>query len=320
MKDADVPITMDSLGSASFGQPAAVAEALWVADESGVLRAFDGRTNQESARIDIGRSTVPPVLGVGGGLVWVYRDDGGIVLVDPAGTRVTGWAMVEPARPLAHNRVSYAHGALWIAQPGRLWRVGSSGEVSSIQLPADFTATAAAATARWLWLADGRRLVRVDPANQTTMVADEVAVDVGIAHLMGGESRLLVVGWNKSEIWALDPDTGALRSSIQIPDGELVMSIVGADDDVWAMGNCGHALRVSGIERPQVHKVTVSDISQDFDAAVALGSLWSPMRAAPSWSESILGPPRFWPGCRSALPIPTTQPLPLSLVNEAYGS
>ncbi|SIM57469.1 hypothetical protein SAMN04489832_0726 [Micromonospora cremea] len=274
MGDGNVPVGRDSTGPAAPGQPSPVAEALWVADESGVLRAFDGRTNEVSARVDIGRSAFPPVLGVGGGLVWVYRDDGGVVLVDPVTARVTRRAMVVPARPLADNRLSYAHRALWIAQPGRLWRVSTSGKVSSIQLPADFKATVAAATDRWLWLAGGRRLVRVDPEGQTVTVAGELPVDVEIGHLSDARSRLLAVGWNKSEIWVLDPDSGALESSIKIPDGELVMSVVSAGDDVWAMGNCGHAVRVTGTEHPQVHKVQVSNVSQDLGAAAAIGSLW----------------------------------------------
>src|SRR5262249_25388726 len=158
------------------GQLSPVAEALWVADESGVLRAFDGRTDQVSARVDIGRSILPPPLVGGGGLVWAYRDDGSIALVDPVEARVTRWAMVPPVKPLADNRLASAHGALWITQPGRLWRVSPSGDVSSIQLPADFKTTTTAATDRWLWLAAGRQLVRVDPATLTTSVEDELPV------------------------------------------------------------------------------------------------------------------------------------------------
>jgi hypothetical protein len=130
-----------------------------------------------------------------------------------------------------------------------------------------------------LWLAGGRQLVRVDPTTQSVTVGENLPVDAGIGQLAGGGSRLLAVGWNKSEIWVLDPETGALTSSVRIPDGELVMSIVHVeaddDDEVWATGNCGHALRVSGMAHPTVHKVQVSDDVHAVDAVAAVGSLWA---------------------------------------------
>src|SRR6266545_3928490 len=72
------------------GRPQPVEEALWVADGSGTLRAFDGRSNRISARVDIGRPTrIGEAVLAGAGLVWVYRyETGQITLVDPRRARV----------------------------------------------------------------------------------------------------------------------------------------------------------------------------------------------------------------------------------------
>ncbi|MFC6015278.1 hypothetical protein ACFP2T_03590 [Plantactinospora solaniradicis] len=272
----EMPAGRDSPGSPPAGQPAPVPvpEALWVADGSGTLSAVDGRTNQVTARVGIGRSIGPPILAVGGGLVWAYQNDGRIDLVDPVRARVTASAVVVPARPLADNRLYHGHGSLWIAQPGRLWRVSPAGKISAIPLPADFKPTMLAATGHWLWLAGGRRLVRVDPTTGATSIVDDLPGDTGIGQLLGTRDSLLAVGWNQPEIWVLDPDTAAPRSSIPLSDSELVSGMYDVGGEVWATGNCGNVVRVGEVAEPQLHKVRVSDVSQDFPAAVAAGSFW----------------------------------------------
>ncbi|HEX7743652.1 MAG TPA: hypothetical protein VF462_00085 [Micromonosporaceae bacterium] len=103
---------------------------------------------------------------------------------------------------------------------------------------------------------------------------DEIAVRAGIGWLSGARTRLLAVGWNEPEILMLDPDTGTLTASVQIPDGERVGPIFDTGDEVLATGSCGHIVRVTGMDHPQVHKVRISDVSQQFSAALAVGSLW----------------------------------------------
>lgn len=245
-----------------------------MADGSGTLRAVDGRTNRVTARVGIGRSTGPPILVTGGGLLWAYQNDGRIDVVDPIRARVTASAVVVPARPLAHNLLYYGHGSLWIAQPGRLWRVSPAGKVSAIPLPTDYTPTMLAATGHWLWLAGGRRLVRVDPATGAISIVDELPGSTGIGQLLGTRNSLLAVGWNQPEIWVLDPDTGASTSSIRLSDGELVGGMYDVDGAVWATGNCGNIVRVDEGAEPRLRTVRISDVSQDFPAVAAAGSFW----------------------------------------------
>jgi hypothetical protein len=272
----EAPAGPISSGSTAPGQPSRGRDALWVPDRSGALRAVDGPTDQVLANVDTGSSAAPVGVVPGGGLVWVWQTDGSIAVVDPAQARVAERATVPipPIKPLADNVWYYAHGALWIAQPGRLWRVGRSGEVSSMELPPDFRPTARSATDRWLWLAGGRRLARVDPAARTVFVTGDLPVAAGIGDLLGTPSGLFAVGWNQSQIWVLDADSGILESSIQIPDGELVGSLFDTGTALWATGNCGHVMRVTGLDRPEIYKVKISSVSQEFSARVALGSLW----------------------------------------------
>jgi hypothetical protein len=250
-------------------RPAPVREALWVADEKGRLRAFDGRTDRVSATIDIGRPAerIPATPLAGRGLIWVYRGDGEILLVDPVRARITKRTRIQPARPLGNNTPVYAHGALWIVQPGRLWRVSASGKVSA--LPLGLRPSAVTATRRWLWLAGGGRLLRVHPAGKTTTAT---ALPVPAADLTGTRSGLFAVGGNSPVIWTLDPDTGATRSSIKVGGGEDVAYLLDTGAEPWAIGNCGNVMKVSATG--QVSKTRVSDVSQIFPAAIAAGSLW----------------------------------------------
>jgi hypothetical protein len=254
-----------------------VAEALWTADETGTLRAYDGRTDQVSAQVDLGR---PPGRGslsslvAGGGLIWAYRYDGTVTMVDPLRARVIKTVVLPAARPPADVRLSYAHGALWVAQADGLWQIRPSGVATSVALPANFRPTALAATDHWLWLGGrDRRLIRVDPAAATAAVGGQLPVDTGTSSLFAGREGLFAHGPNSSDIWILDQETTAQKAVVHIK-GELVNSLVNADPDVWAIGNCGDAMRLHGTAPTPVSRVRVSDVSQDFPATVALGSLW----------------------------------------------
>jgi hypothetical protein len=266
-------LVADANDPAGTGSPPDVAEALWVADSSGTLRAFDGRTNQVTAQVDIGRTTAGtvPALLAGGGLIWVYRfDTGEVELVDPGLAKVTKRAAISVVRPFGGNRLRYAHSALWVAQPDRLWRVSPTGVVTSAKLPVGFAPSTVTATAHWLWLTDGSQLVRIDP----TSMAAQAGVPSGVGdirQLLGSAAGLFAVGTNKSEVRVLDADTGVPRSSVQIPGHESVVSMLDVDGQIWATGSCGDVLQVTD---PRVPFTNVSKVSQDLPAAVALGSLW----------------------------------------------
>jgi hypothetical protein len=260
---------------AAIDPPSVVNEALWVVDGSGRVRAFDGRTNRVTATVDLGPSTpdIPAALMNGGGLIWAYRFDTGMVaLIDPATASITKRATVPPVRPLVGNRLRHAHGALWIAQPGRLWRISPAGEVTSTNLPASFAPSTMVATTRWLWFADGIRLVRVDPTAPAS--TRETVLPRGVRQLLSNAAGLYAIGTNTSEIRELDPQTGTVLSSVQLPGQELVMSMVDARTQVWATGNCGDVLHVSGGSHPRLSRTKISDVSQDLPAAASQDSLW----------------------------------------------
>lgn len=257
-----------------------VAEALWAAD-SGTVRALDAASNEVAAQIGLPggpESTpavrFPPALLAGDGTLWAYRPDRGVAIIDPVSARVVGEAAIPAATPLAANRPYAGHGALWVAQPGRLWRVLPTGAAASASLPAGFEPAAVAATDRWLWLASGRRLVRVDPATLATTALDELSVPTGISELLGTGRALFAVGWNQHEFWLLDPDSGARLATVGVGGGELVTNLVAAGDDVWASGNCGHVVQVPATAAGRSRSVRISDVSQDLPTAVGLGSLW----------------------------------------------
>jgi hypothetical protein len=190
-----------------------------------------------------------------------------VAVIDPMTARVVAQGTVPSAHPLIRNVFRYAHDALWIAQPGTLWRITATGEVRQTALPQGFTATTSTATARWLWLSDGGRLLRIDPADPSA--TRETAVPAGLGQLLGNGTGLYGTGTNSSEVSILDTDTGERRRSVRQPDGETVMAMVDAGDRVWAIGNCGNVMRV-----PDGMSTRVSDVSQDLPAVAGLGSLW----------------------------------------------
>lgn len=239
-------------------------ESLWEVDVAGKLRAVRAGgvvDTADTARID------RPVLVAGGGVLWVYRlDIGEVLLVDPARATVIRHVAAPAVRPFVDNHALYAHGALWIAQPGRLWRIGVKGAATSSALPAGFRPSQLVATTRRLWLAAGDRLLRVDPADPAHPT--ETAVDFGVGQLLPAD-QLYATGINSPVVHRLDPDTGAVAGTVRLAHDELASAVVGAGAQIWAVGNCGNLVRLQ-----DRHAVRISEVSQDLPAVAALGSLW----------------------------------------------
>jgi hypothetical protein len=212
-------------------------------------------------------------LVAGGGLIWAYQYQDGLAVVDPVAARVVRRIPLPPATPLAKNHAYFAHGVLWMAQPGQLWRVGfPSAEPTRVALPPGVDPDVVAATGHWLWLASGRRLVRIDPATGAVSTTVDLTVPTGVTGLLGTQTGLFAVGLNQAAVWFLDPDSGALSSTVPVSGGELVRMVYAENGVVWATGNCGGVLRVSttaGVER-----VKVSGLPVDSGGVTALGSLW----------------------------------------------
>lgn len=248
-------------------------EALWTADRSGTLRAFTRMAGAAVATIDIGRPAYgSPVVVTGGGLVWVYRHDSGVILVDPATSQIKARANVPAARPLWANRLYFGHGALWIAQPGRLWRVDSSGKASSTALPAGFAPIAVAATNRWLWLSGGRRIVRVNP--QTRRVEPAANLPAAASTLVSTGGRLAAANASQPQVLLLDPRSAKLQSVVNIPGGEVISGLYASRTDIWVTGKCGNVHRVAGPRTARPQTVRISKVPQDMPAAVSAGSFW----------------------------------------------
>jgi hypothetical protein len=253
---------------ATSASPSPVNEALWVADRSGTLRAYDGRVNRVTAEVQTGLAAA--AMTAGGGQIWMYAYDGKTAILDPARARVTGRAAVAAGDPPGAVQLIHTGGALWIVQPGRLWRVTPDATASEVPLPAGFEVRKAAATPRALWLSDGgAALVRVDAGKLTAAPGPRLPAP---AALTGGDTGLYAVPVNKPTVWTLDPATGALRSTVELPGGELVLGVLEAGTDQWLVGNLGTVAQVSG--GAVTRHTRVSDTSQDFPSALALGSLW----------------------------------------------
>jgi outer membrane protein assembly factor BamB len=269
-------ITPVSPGPAPGNPP--TAEALWLADGTGRLRAIDGRTGRVTATVDLGRIDpripLPPALIAGGGLLWAYRlDTGAVTLIDPVAAAVTRRAATGPARPAGANRLLFAHGALWIAQPGRLWRITPAGAVTRSALPGDLAPSSFAATGHWLWLAAGGRLLRLDPADPAAVTSAPAATGTSasaaaVTELVSAGGGMYATGVNSPVVRRLDPDTGAEVGSVRLAHGELALSLVAAGAQVWTVGNCGNLVRLA-----DSYPVKISDVSQDLPAVAAQGSL-----------------------------------------------
>ena len=257
----------------------AVPEALWVADGSGELRAYDGRTHRVSARVDthVAWSQMPPDVVAGGDLIWAHAGDGRVAVIDPRGARVRSRASVPMASPPADVQVVAAFGVLWIAHSGGLWRVTSSGRVSQIGLPQGLSPGLVVVFGGRLWLVDRgtRRLASVTATGATVSLAGWAPVGgIGLA-LFAGRAGLFFVPVNSSRAWLWDPHTATTVSTVSLPHGELISNMLAAGPDMWAVGNLGTVASITGGRSATVSQtVRISDTSQDFPAAVGLSSLW----------------------------------------------
>jgi hypothetical protein len=271
-----------------FGDSAPVsAEALWTTDEAGTLAAYDGWTSAPAAQVDVGLPAGPfaPSVLCGGGLLWVYTIEGHLAIVDPATGRVVARLTVPSASPPGLGATDYALGALWFARASQLWRVSSAGERTLTELPDEFGVgmglpPAVAATSEWLWLGSGdrwhdrgNRLLRVDPATGEITLSARLP-GVNIDSLAAGPPGLVATAVNRPDVFVLDPDTGELRWSTQVPDHSMIVTPYPAEDGVWAVGANGTAIRLGDPRTPIAATAPFGDNSTPYFAATGLGSLW----------------------------------------------
>jgi hypothetical protein len=262
-------------------------EALWTIGEAGVLAAYDGWTSTPAAQVDVGLPAGPlvPSLLSGGGLLWVYTIDGHLAIVDPVACSVVTRLTVPPASPPGLGVTCYLLGALWFARAGQLWRVTASGERTVTELPDEFGAgmgmpPAIAATDKWLWLGSGdcfrdqgNRLLRVDPATGEITLSARLP-GISIDSLAAGAPGLVGTTVNQPDVVVLDPDTGALQWSTQVPDGSMIVTPYPAGDCVWAAGANGTAIRLGDAGTPVAATAAFGGNSTPYYGSAGLGSLW----------------------------------------------
>jgi outer membrane protein assembly factor BamB len=271
-----------------FTHPARVpAEALWTIGQTGTLAVYDGWTSTPAAQVDVGLPTDPfaPSLLSGGGLLWVHTIGGHLAIVDPAACSVVTRLTVPSASPPGLVATGYALGALWFAEAGRLCRVSGTGERTVTELPDDFgvgmgLAPAVAATSEWLWVGSGdrwhdrgNRLLRVDPATGEITLSARLP-GVHIDSLAAAPQGLVATAVNRPDVFVLDPVTGELRWSTQVPDDSMIVTPCPAGDGVWAVGANGTAIRLGDPGTPVAATVAFGDNSTPYYTTAGLGSLW----------------------------------------------
>ena len=122
-------------------------------------------------------------------------------------------------------------GATWVVQPGRLWKITTSGAAESFDLLDSFPQQAMAATAHWLWLTDGKRLLRIDPANAAS---SRRSVPSDVEQLLANADGLVATAAHGRVIRRLDPETGEVLSSVPV-GGQESAALVDGGSQLWGV-------------------------------------------------------------------------------------
>jgi len=253
-------------------------EALWVLFQSGWLRAFNSWNSRPAAErlLDI-----PPAVSMlaGGQWLWLNVGDERLILLDPVTVRVVREIALPRELDVPAALVeAFAFGAVWVAKPGLLGRLGETA-ASTARLPGEFQPSGLTAAGPWLWVgATDGRLARVDPATGEVTAVERLPADHGgnggdkcLAH---GQAGLVATVCNQPDIFVMDPVTAQPLWSAQVPDGSYIVSLYSAGPDVWAVGSNGTAVLLGDAQQPIKATVEFSEDSEDFPAAFAAGSLW----------------------------------------------
>jgi len=260
-----------------------------VVDESNTILAWDERTGQVAARVELGRQgDVRWHLQAGGGFVWAFGSDGSVALVDPATAKLLAPPMFEPRPPRGVVGMPYyAHSAMWIWGPDRVWRVTGSGETSTATVASDNQVAGvpfqAAATDRWVFFGHGRQLLRVDP--RTGSVTDESerlhaalrAARIpppGVLDSMaaGPDDLVVAMGHNEPDIVILHPDTIEPKRTTRLPDGSFTVTVYQSGPHIWALSE-NAAMRIGTHAAGDPPLVRLNWIEAN-SAVTALESLW----------------------------------------------
>jgi hypothetical protein len=262
-----------------------VREALWIVDDEGIVRAYDGRSKDPMAMVGLGVAASSWGLLSDGRSIWAFGDGGRIVRLDPVAARVTGRGQL-PAVPRARLPIApvVAHGAVWTSWGDQLWRVGADAVATRVALPAGLELGHLAAGERWLWLAtvDGW-LFRLDPTSGVVTpvggapvpqiaAAFQVPGAYGRAGQFGETAEGLVVVGPPATVTVLDPTTAAVRWTMPLPcESTIDGALHAASPHSWVICDT-YAIPVA--ETGSV-PVPLGD-TWAFSSATGFGSLWIP--------------------------------------------
>lgn len=267
-------------------------EALWALFQSGWLRAYDSWNSRPAAELLLDVPSGVSML-AGGEWLWLNVGDERLILVNPVTARVV--REVALPRELDVPAVlieAFAFGAVWMAKPGLLGRLGEAA-ASAAELPGEFQPSAITAADRWLWVgATDGRLARIDPATGEVAAVERLPADHGGNHgdkcLAYGGVGLVATVCNQPDIFVMDPVTAQPLWSARVPDGSYIVSLYSAGDDVWAVGSNGTAVLLGDAQQPIKATVEFSEDSEDFPAVFAAGSLW--IASESDWQVTRIDP------------------------------
>lgn len=265
---------IDRPSRSPVGDPAPdpVREALWIADGSGGLRAYDGRSDRPMATVEIGRSKQDWQLAGDGGIVWAYALDGRTVRVDTTNARVTARHQLPPIDRPGWPQMYYTHDTLWVLRRDGLWRVGQTGNPVMASLPAGFTIALVASGERWLWVTstDGR-LIRVDPVHGSATLVGGNPILRQATTLAEGPGGLLVA--HPPTVTVLDPHTAAATWSVSLPADNTRVSLHPAVPQAWALTGT-QAVPVRNPAARPMPAVTLHESAWTAPPATGFESLW----------------------------------------------
>ena len=233
-------------GAAASG----LAEAggwLWVTHfEASVLSQVDPRTAAEAGTLEVGANGAS-VTTVGSRL-WIahYTNRPGDAMVTAVEPRA---AVVVGRVPLPHLccEVAGAAGLLWAVDPrGTLLAIdpGPVRVVASTPVSLDVNVhVGLVGDERGLWLSsDTTPLLRVDPSIARVVASLDVGGGIPMALAHG-----LVWGAGPRHVWAVDPETNAVRVRLPLENTIEVLNLAVSDDALWVgarrPGSVGVVLR-----------------------------------------------------------------------------
>jgi hypothetical protein len=261
-----------------------VSDALWIVDDRGTVRAYDGRSNRPVASVEIGATDSWWSLAADDRSIWALDLAGQVVRIDPATAQVTARAKRPPLPAVGPISSAVAYRAVWTGWDDQLWRLDDDATSTRVALPAGVDVGYLSAGPRWLWIAsmDGR-LFRLDPGSGTvtqvgTGPIPQIAAALAIPgaqnralHLAETADGLVIIG-PPATFTTLDPQTATARWTTALPCRNVIdVALHAASPRSWVVCD---TLAV-GVSETEQTPVPLGD-TWGFTSATAFGSLWIP--------------------------------------------